>query len=61
MMHVQITKAFTTVYMGVSANTESILDDISMNIKHSNENIAEGNAINIELKQIVQLHLNCYK
>lgn len=60
-MHIQITKAFTTIYLGVSANTESIVDDIFLNIKYLNENIAKKIPISIALEQVVQLHLHCYK
>lgn len=54
-------KAFTTIYVCFCTNIASFADDISLNIVRANKNIDQKMSLKKELKQIVELHLHCYR
>lgn len=59
--HVLILVAFTTIYVIVSTNIESMVVDISLTVALLNEQIAKKISIKEDVKLILQLHLHIYK
>lgn len=53
--------ALTTILITICISIGSIIADISMVIAHANEQITRNMSIKCELKEFIELHLQCYR
>lgn len=61
MAYVLVPNAFTPIYVEACTTIEACYEDISMNIVRLNKNIRQQTTIKNELKEFIELHLNCYR
>lgn len=53
--------AFAMINLGLCTNIETCVKDVSLTIANLNSTIARRIAIKAELKDLIELHLDCYK
>lgn len=58
---VELFVAFSAIYVGICTYIKCCIEDISMTINRSNVQIYQNGSIRAELKELIELHVNCYR
>lgn len=53
--------AFAMIYLGICMSIETCIVDISLTVTNLNCRIARRTAIKTDLRQLIELHLDCFK